>query len=93
MKSTSTLSVHDEQEKSYDIEKNPLDLIDDVEGLDEIARMPTTPPAQITDLDKGLIAWESQNDPENPLFVSSRPQLWYWRLTVFTDIGLRRREE
>jgi hypothetical protein len=69
--STSTLSVHGELgEKNPDVdEKCPPEFVQDVEGLDVITRTPTTPPAQITDLDKGLIAWESQNDPENPLSV------------------------
>ena len=91
--STSTLSVHEEHEKQRDLEKSPLDFVDDVEGLDSIARTPTTPPAQITDLDKGLIAWESQTDPENPLLVSKPFQLWRWRLTINTDTGLRRNGE
>lgn len=68
--SRSTLSVHDEYEKQGDVEKNPPDLVEDFEGLETIQRTPTTPPALITELDKGLIAWESQQDPENPLSVS-----------------------
>ncbi|KAE9964378.1 hypothetical protein EG328_010498 [Venturia inaequalis] len=66
--SRSTLSVHDEYEKQGDVEKNPPDLVEDFEGLETIQRTPTTPPALITELDKGLIAWESQQDPENPLY-------------------------
>lgn len=68
--SSSTLSVHEEYEKQHDLEKSPPDLVEDVEGLEAIARTPTTPLAQITEIDKGLIAWESQTDPENPLSAS-----------------------
>jgi hypothetical protein len=93
MMSTSTLSVHEEHEKHADVEKSPPNFVEDVEGLDPIARAPTTPPAQITDLDKGLIAWESQTDPENPLSVLIRFRLWDRWLTRFTDIGLRRKDE
>lgn len=91
--SNSTLSVHEDYEKQDDMEKNPPDLVEDVEGLETIQRTPTTPPAQITELDKGLIAWESQKDSENPLSVPLEPRSRSKRLTVLTDTGLRRRGE
>jgi hypothetical protein len=69
--STSTLSVHEEHSKdAYHEEKVPPPFVEDVEGLDHpIVRTQTTPPDLISELDEGLIAWESQNDPENPLSV------------------------
>jgi len=73
--STSTLSLHDDKSKDEYLEKTPPPFVEDVEGLDHpIVRTMTTPPALITELDKGLIAWESQTDPENPLSVISRFQ-------------------
>lgn len=91
--SRSTLSVHEDYEKQDDIEKNPLDLVEDVEGLETIQRTPTTSPAQIADLGKGLIAWESQKDPENPLSVFCNPVARLKWLIRLIDVGLRRRGE
>lgn len=73
--SSSTLNVHEDYEKRDDLEKSPPEFVKDVEGLEIIQRTPTTLLAHITDLDKGLIAWESKKDPENPLLVSL--QLYY----------------
>jgi len=44
-----------------------------VEDLERVASAPltrvaTTPPAKLTELEKGLIAWDSPQDPENPLY-------------------------
>jgi multidrug resistance protein len=50
--------------------KEVIPITEDVEGVSNgpITRVATTPPAQLTELDKGLIAWNSLHDPENPLY-------------------------
>jgi hypothetical protein len=60
--------------KSYDdaeLEKAPPPLVDEVLGNTDspLARAITTPPAPLTEMSKGLIAWESPSDPQNPLSV------------------------
>ena len=54
--------------QSYPTEFRPI--AEDVEGVSAgpITRVATTPPAPLTELDKGLIAWDSPKDPKNPLY-------------------------
>jgi hypothetical protein len=64
----STYSVDDNVLPDDDLEKSPIPFNNEAqEGLNPITRVLTTPPSPITEIEKGLIAWESQNDPENPL--------------------------
>jgi hypothetical protein len=64
----STSSVEDNVLPDEDLEKSPIPFNNEArKALNPITRVLTTPPSPITEMDKGLIAWESQNDPENPL--------------------------
>jgi hypothetical protein len=61
-------------EKRYDdaeLEKDPPPLVEEVMGTTDspLTRAMTTPPAPLTELNKGLIAWDSPSDPQNPLLV------------------------
>ncbi|KAF2666582.1 synaptic vesicle transporter [Microthyrium microscopicum] len=65
---SSHTSIEDEKYSKGDLGKSPQDLTEDVPNIGHpIVNTATTPPALITEIDKGLIAWESQDDPENPL--------------------------
>jgi hypothetical protein len=59
----------DNRSDNEDIEKSPPPLVQDVLASTDspLARTPTTPPAPLTEMEKGLIAWESPSDPQNPL--------------------------
>jgi multidrug resistance protein len=59
------------------LEKVPLPIAEDVQGVAEhpITRVATTPPAPLTELDKGLIAWDTPRDPENPLYFPTRKRI------------------
>jgi hypothetical protein len=52
-----------------DTEKTPPPFVEDVLRSTEspLARTPTTPPAPLTEIEKGLIAWDSPSDTQNPL--------------------------
>jgi hypothetical protein len=63
-------------EKRYDdaeLEKDPPPIEEEVLGTTDgpLARAVTTPPAPLTEMDKGLIAWDSPSDPQNPLLVKT----------------------
>jgi hypothetical protein len=63
------------EKKRYDdaeLGKDPPPLVEEVLGNTDgpLARAITTPPAQLTEIDKGLIAWDSPSDPQNPLLVT-----------------------
>ncbi|KAF2431754.1 MFS general substrate transporter [Tothia fuscella] len=57
------------EDNRSDIEKGPGPLAEDVLSSTDgpVARTPTTPSAPLTELEKGLIAWDSPSDPQNPL--------------------------
>jgi hypothetical protein len=61
-------------EKRYDdaeLEKDPPSIEEEVLATTDgpLARAATTPPAPLTEMDKGLIAWDSPSDPQNPRSV------------------------
>lgn len=58
-------------EKILDEEKAPLPVSEDVLATTDspLGRALTTPPAPLMELSQGLVGWESQNDPQNPMSV------------------------
>ncbi len=54
------------------LEKGPLPISEDVQGVTDhpITKVATIPPALLTELDKGLIVWDTPRDPENPTVLS-----------------------
>jgi hypothetical protein len=60
------------EDKLFDEEKSPPTLAEDVLSTTDgpLARAPTTPPAPLMELSQGLVGWESQSDPQNPMSVS-----------------------
>ena len=58
------------KETTVEPTKEFLPIAEDVERTSSgpITRVATTPPAPLTEMDKGLVAWDSLHDPRNPLY-------------------------
>jgi hypothetical protein len=74
MSLSESLSNEKRYDDDADLEKLPPPLAEDVLASTDgpLARAITTPPALLTELEKGLIAWDSPSDPQNPLSVLHR---------------------
>ncbi|KIW02516.1 hypothetical protein, variant [Verruconis gallopava] len=70
-------SIEEATKQDSPLEKELIPIAEDVEGVSQgpIVRVATTPPAPLTELDKGLIAWDSLKDPQNPLYWPTRKRL------------------
>ena len=78
MSSVSSMDDGKAEDKAVDLEAKAMPVKN--EELDDdktspLTRVATTPPAPLTELDKGLIAWDSPRDPANPLYFPTHKRI------------------